>query len=550
MKVIATLSLVCAGYFCPAQTISSTDIGAAFDKLIAESKPTEPGGVMLIAQKGQIIYKKAFGMANMEQGVPNQENTVFFIGSLTKQFTAVAILQLVEQGKLSLKDDIRKYIPDYNEEAGPIAIENLLTHTSGIASNADTTVNRGVSKSDMTTEKRINAFKNQPAEFAPGSKWSYNNNNYFILGYLIEKLSGQSYGDYVTEKIFKPAGMTSSCYCKEGTSPKNAATGYISARTGIRLAEANSIDAMFASGAIQSTVEDMYRWNQAIKSGILVKKATMARSFEPFRLNGGRFSNYGYAWNIENIQGSLSLRHGGLVRGFVAEAVYLPDEDLYAVLLTNAESKLRNTVVVRMIAAHVIGKPYNLSNEIAVDNKLMQTYTGVYENIFREKIIITEAGNKLYFQRPGGARYNILAVAKDEFSFGRDYLWVAFNRDSANRISKLSFSSIGVGATDWPKTTQPIPVMMPNKISDSLLQQYAGQYDLKEGSSITIVKEGSGLSVQVAGKEKSSTYAETESIFSAIKDNFRIAFLKNGSGQVDRLIWEQDKEKKEARRMQ
>lgn len=546
MKSIVALLLVCAGYHCTAQTISSADLGTAFDKLIAGSKPTEPGGVMLIAQKGQIIYKKAFGMANIDLGVPIQENTVFFIGSLTKQFTAVAILQLMEQGKLSLQDDIKKYIPDYNEEAGPITIENLLTHTSGIASESDPKVNQGVSKSDMTTEKRVNAFKNQPAEFAPGSKWSYNNTNYYLLGYLIEKLSGKSYGDYLTENIFKPAGMTSTCFCNEEATLKNKATGYVIGRNGIRNAEANSTNGMFASGGIQSTVEDMFRWNQAIKSGILVKKETMARSFVPFKLSNGTLSNYGYAWNIENIQGSTSLRHGGLVHGFIAEAVYLPAEDLYAVLLTNAESKMRTAVIVRLMAALAIGKPYNLSNEIAVNNTLLKTYTGLYENASKEQVIITEIDNKLYFQRPGGIRYNIKAVAKDQFSFDKDFLWIEFLHDSTNKINQLSLSSVGVAPYYWPKTTKPIPTLLPGKIADSLLQQYAGKYAFKEGDSLEIVKEGAGLSVQMAGKEKSTTYAETEDAIAAIKDNFRIAFRKNRSGQIDRLIWQQDNEKKEA----
>jgi CubicO group peptidase (beta-lactamase class C family) len=548
MKLIVALFLISTSYLSTAQT-TSADLGAAFDKLIAESKPAEPGGVMLIAQKGQIIYKKAFGMANMELEVPMKENMVFFIGSITKQFTAVAILQLMEQGKLSLQDDIRKYIPDYNEEAGPITIENLLTHTSGISSGSDPKVNQGVNKNDMTTEKRVNAYKNMPAEFAPGSKWSYNNTGYFILGYLIEKLSGKSYGDYLSENIFKPAGMTSTCFCKEESILKNRASGYVIGRNGIRNAEANSIDGIFASGAIQSTAEDMFRWNQAIKSGILVKKETMARSFVPFKLNDGILSNYGYAWHIENIQGSTSLRHGGLVHGFIAEAVYLPAEDLYAVLLTNAESKMRTTVIVRLMAALAIGKPYNLSNEIAIDNKLMKTYTGLYENAAKEQIMITEIDNKLYFQRPGGVRYNIIAVAKDQFSFGRDFLWVEFLRDSTSKVSRLALSSVGVAAYYWPKTTKPIPVMFPNKIPDSLLQQYAGKYAFKEGDWLDIVKEGSGLSVEITGKEKSTTYAETENSFSAIKDSFKITFIKNGSGQVDRLIWQQDNKKKEATRL-
>ena len=185
-----------------AQTIVDKQLTAKFDQLLSEQfKTGETGAAALVSRKGQIIYKKAFGMANMELNIPMQPDNVFRIGSISKQFTAVAILQLMEQGKLNLQDDITKFIPDYPTHGHKITIEHLLTHTSGIQSYTGMKEFGTISRLDKTPEELIAFFKNQPMEFAPGTKWNYNNSGYFLLGYIIEKLSGKTYPEYVEENI-------------------------------------------------------------------------------------------------------------------------------------------------------------------------------------------------------------------------------------------------------------------------------------------------------------------------------------------------------------
>jgi CubicO group peptidase (beta-lactamase class C family) len=165
-----------------AQTAASKQMTAEFDKVLsAQFKPGETGCAALVAKKGQIIYKKAFGMANLELNVPMQPDMVFRIGSITKQFTAVAILQLMEQGKLSLQDEITKFIPDYPTQAYKITIEHLLTHTSGIRSYTSVPEFQKYMRTDMKPDEVINLFKNQPMEFVPGTKYNYNNSGYFLL---------------------------------------------------------------------------------------------------------------------------------------------------------------------------------------------------------------------------------------------------------------------------------------------------------------------------------------------------------------------------------
>lgn len=520
------------------------------DRLIAsESRSDEPGGEILVAQKGQIVYRKAFGMANMELDVPMKENMIFFIGSLTKQMTAVAILQLMEQRKLSLQDDIRKYLPEYQVLPDTITIEHLLTHTSGIASTPGPAVKTSSEKQPLDL---VDPYKNQPIEFPAGTKWSYNNANYYLLGYIVEKVSGKSYAQYMQEYIFKPAGMKNTCFCSIDTLVKNKATGYnnrANEKNAILNDRIGSMITLYAAGGIQSTAEDMFRWNQAIKSNILVKKETMARAFTSFKLKDGQDSHYGYGWHIQDIHGSLSLRHGGGVSGFVSEELYLPEEDVFVIALFNSRSNTPTGVLTRLIAAWAIGKPYRFQ-EVPVENKLLKTYVGVYNNAANELIAITEVNNQLYFQRPGGVRHPIKASAKDNFYFDHDYLWIEFLRDSAGSLRQLSLGRAGIGTYYWFKTNQPIPVLLPDKVPDSLLKQYAGQYKftLRDDTAF-ITKNGPGFFARLSGKERTRTYAETESIFRTVKGDNRFEFRRSRSGLIDKLIWYEGKEKREAQRI-
>lgn len=516
---------------------------AEFDKLIAsESNNAEPGGVILVAKKGQVIYRKPFGMANMELDVPVKENMVFHIGSLTKQFTAVAILQLVEQGKLSLKDDIRKYLPAYQPLPDTITIEHLLSHTSGMASEPDPKA-----KNNKPSEL-VDGYKNQPIEFPAGTRWNYNNAGYYLLGFIVEKLSGKSYAQYLKENIFIPAGMNNTCFCTIDTLLKNKASGYINGKKGVINDRISGMNTLYSSGGIQSTAEDMFRWNQAIKANILLKKETMRRAFTSFKLKNGQDSQYGYGWYIQDIQGSLSYRHGGAVSGFVSEELYLPGEDVFVIALFNAHSRIPIGILSRLIAAMTIGKPYSFK-EVTLESKLLQSYAGVYNNEANELIIITEINDQLYFQRPGGVRYQIKASAKDNFFLGRDYLGVEFLRDSTGALNKLGLGRVGIGTYYWFKTNKPIPAMLPNKVPDSMMQQYTGKYVFPAGDTLTIIKEGTGIVAQPGGKDKYATYAETEQIFCTIKENNRFEFRRNRSGLIDKLIWFEGKEKREAKRM-
>jgi CubicO group peptidase (beta-lactamase class C family) len=222
----------------------------------------------------------------------------------------------MEQGKLNLQDDITKFIPDYPTHGHKVTIEHLLTHTSGIQSYTGMKDFEERSPLDLEPTDLINYFKNQPMEFAPGTKWNYNNSGYFLLGYIIEKITGKTYAQYVEEIFFKPLGMTNSLYGSDSKIIKNRAGAYNKDSTGFTNAPFLSMTQPYSAGSIQSTVTDLFKWHQAVHTGKLLKKESLDKAFTNYKLNNGKETGYGYGWFLSNVQESLSIEHGGGINGF------------------------------------------------------------------------------------------------------------------------------------------------------------------------------------------------------------------------------------------
>tara|TARA_R110000868_G_scaffold14075_17_gene65845 strand:+ start:20670 stop:21743 length:1074 start_codon:yes stop_codon:yes gene_type:complete len=333
---------------CYGQNLEST-----IDSLLQEKySENTPGGVFLIAQKENIIYKKAFGLSNLELSIPMQTDNVFEIGSITKQFTAVAILILMEKGKLNLNDEITKFIPDYPTNGYRITIHHLLTHTSGIKDFTKIKGLNEISKKDLTPSELINFFKNEPIDFAPGDQFKYNNSGYAILGYIIELITKQSYSDFVSENIFKKLKMLTSQYASHYEVIQNRASGYHNKNGYINNREV-SFTIPYSSGALMSTVDDMFKWQMAIKKNLLISKEATKKAFTNYTLNNGKPINYGYGWHIKAMHQIVIREHGGAIFGFKSMAVYIPESDIYVIALTNCDCNSPTTIT-RKIAELVL----------------------------------------------------------------------------------------------------------------------------------------------------------------------------------------------------
>lgn len=287
-------------------------------------------GSVLIAKDGKILLCKGYGLANFEKKIPNTSSTIFRLGSITKQFTALAILMLEEKGLLSTHDPISKYIPDY-PNGDKILIHHLLTHSSGIPEHTNQILTGYYSVDDL-----ISIFKNQPAVFSPGTMFGYCNSNYILLGYIIEKTSGLKYADFVNQNIFIPLEMKNSRY---GDSPSlpNQAGGYQSMKPVPVPAESFDMSIPFAAGALSSTVEDLYKWDQALYTEKLVKKETLQKMFTPYVKIPQMNCDYGYGWFIDKTPTKEVMNHGGAINGFSALIYRDPGKHLVVILLSNIE---------------------------------------------------------------------------------------------------------------------------------------------------------------------------------------------------------------------
>ena len=336
------------------------------DKLIsAYAEYGQFNGSVLVAEKGKVIYKKGFGLADMEWNIPNQPDTKHRLGSITKQFTSMLIMQLVEQGKLKLDVPISTYLPDYPRKNGNvITIHQLLTHSSGIPNMTSFPgFLKNVSRNAYSPLQLVNMSADSTLQFKPGERFAYSNSGYLLLGYIIEKVTGRSYEQLLQENIFTPLKMNNTGYDHHETLLKNRARGY--EKNGRRYVNADFIDMSvpYAAGALYSTVEDLYLWDQALYGNQLLRKENMDLLFAKHIPSGG--GHYGYGWGMGEMPlGNTAERietigHGGGINGFNTQLTRIPSDKSFIVLLNNTGGAPLNEMT-NAIAAILYDKSYDL----------------------------------------------------------------------------------------------------------------------------------------------------------------------------------------------
>lgn len=534
--------------------VFSQNLDAEFDKLFQETfKPDGPGAAVQVVQKGKVLYRKAFGMANLELGVPMNADNVFRIGSVTKQFTAASILKLMEQGKLSLGDDLTKFIPDYPTQGKKITVEHLLNHTSGIASYTDMKEwTPEVQRKDFTPAELIDYFKNQPMDFEPGAQWKYNNSGYILLGYIIEKVSGQTYAEYVNEHIFKPLGMTHSYYGDVAPVIKNRAAGYSQADAGGTYVNAAylSMTQPYAAGSLLSTVEDLCTWTRALHSGKVIKPESLKKAMTPCILPDGTNTHYGYGLQTGNLLGSLTVEHSGGIHGFLSDLVYLPGEDVCVAVLTNCDCHPPKDLADKL-AALAIGKPYEPA-AIQMDAGSMEQYTGVYENEKKEQRVISIENGQLYSMRTGGSRYRIIPFATDQFFFEGSFARVRFVREKSGskKVVQAIVSDRTSADNMWVKTDKPLPSARPEmQLPEADLEKFIGEYELMPGFNIVVSREGTQLFCQATGQPRFEVFAESPTRFFLKVVAAAIEFYPDEKGVVSKMVLFQGGQEIEGKRV-
>ncbi len=306
-----------------------------------------PGVALAVVKDGKIMLARGYGLANVEHQVPVKPETIFQSGSTGKQFTATAVMMLVEEGKLSLEDKITKYFSDAPESWHKITIRHLLTHTSGMTDYPpDFDLRR-----DYTEDDLLQRIKTIPLAFQPGEKWSYSNLAYVTLGILIHKVSGKFYGDFLQERVFKPLDMSTAKIISETDIVPNRAAGYRVANGQLKNQDwvSPSLNTT-ADGALYFTVYDMAKWDAALYSEKLLKRSSLEQMWTPVKLNNGATFPYGFGWGLGNVRGHRVIEHGGSWQEFKAQISRYVDDKLTIILFAN-QARANQTKLAHDIAA-------------------------------------------------------------------------------------------------------------------------------------------------------------------------------------------------------
>lgn len=337
--------------------------GNPYDAALARYfKADGPGAVVLVTKDGKTVFRKAYGLADMSRKIKLDPAAQLRIGSITKQFTAVAILMLAEEGRLSLDDGITRHLPAFPARGRKITIEHLLTHTGGVPNFTGKPSFVPNMAKEVTVEGMIDSFKNDPLLSPPGTKFAYTNSGYFLLGAIIEKVSGMPYARFLEQRIFIPLGMLDTAHDGHAKGKALRAVGYTSGGPGFEVAPPIAMSQIYAAGGLVSTVDDLARWDSAISSGRLLKASSWKRAFTPYKLTNGTSTGYGYGWGTSKVQGSPTIEHGGGINGFTSFAMRLPREKVFVAVLSNSDNGLTAPEAIAVRAAAIaIGKPYPAS---------------------------------------------------------------------------------------------------------------------------------------------------------------------------------------------
>lgn len=422
-------------------SVLAQDLTARIDSVVsAYAKMERFNGSVLVAQKNKIIFEKGYGYKDASRRETNTVNTIFQIGSVTKQFTSTVILKLQEQGKLSIKDKLTKYFPDY-PNGDSITIENLLTHTSGIfnyTNDAQFMSAKATSPADMNT--MVALFRDKPLNFSPGSKFEYSNSGYSLLGYIIEKASGKTYEQMVREMIFQPLGMKQSGFDFTHLRDQNKATGYFVMRANSQT-PATIVDSSvaFSAGSIYSSAADLFTWSKAVNEGKLLKPASWSSAFTPYK------NKYGFGWVMDTVFDHKQIAHNGGIFGFTSQLVRIPDDGIVIVLLSNASNGGMGEISTNILAT-LYGKPVSLPHpkkEVVIPVEQLNQYVGEYELSPTFKLKFSIYKEQLVAQATGQLPFELAANGDHNFTARAVPIQIEFKPDSSGKIVSLIFLQAG-----------------------------------------------------------------------------------------------------------
>jgi len=439
---------------------AEADLAVRLDRILARAYPAgEPGAAVLVEKDGRVVLRKGYGMASLELGVPIRPEMVFRIGSVSKQFLAMAILELAGQGKLALDDDVTRFLPGYPTHGKRITIENLLTHTSGIKSYTNVPGWNRWWREDLSVRQLVDRFKDQPPDFAPGESWLYDNSGYVLLGAIVEKVTGEEVGAWVTAHLLAPLGLVHTYWGDGERIVPGRVSGYQGTAGHYVAIERLILPHHYADGALLSSVDDLARWDRALARGTLARKDLLDRMLTPYRLRDGRSTNYGYGWELWRYEGHEVQEHDGIVNGFKAELLRMPEDRLLVVVLSNSldHQPAPQTLAVEL-AALSIGKPLDERKTVHLAPELLDRYVGVYRIDPQTLRMVTRERDRLFTQRQGYPKLEAFAAAPNDFFYQETMDRLRFLTDATGKVTGLLMDRRYGGEERDVRVDEPPPI--------------------------------------------------------------------------------------------
>ncbi len=393
------------------------------DALVEKAMEEGPiaGLSVAVARSGRLVHLKGYGYADLENGIPASDKTIYHVGSITKQFTAAAVMQLVEKGALALDRPITDYIPDYPTHGQSVTVRSILNHTSGIKNFTAMPSWWRTMAVEKTPEEMVDVFRNEPFDFPPGTAFSYSNSGYIVLGFLIERVTGKPYGGYLNENLFVPLQLSSTSYSDDRALVRHRARGYKVAERNFVNADYVSQSQAYAAGAVCSSAQDLVRWMHALGHGGVVSPESYARMIQPGTLANGSSVEYGFGLAVSYLEQHHRINHVGGTLGFAGQISYYYDDDVTIVVLSNTEgAKVAN--MESDIARLMLGLGNRTVKDLLLAPEELKQYSGVYE-VKPGEVEIKPANGRLEVDLavPGvEGRYVLLNQGKNVFHVESD----------------------------------------------------------------------------------------------------------------------------------
>ncbi|MEM8900591.1 MAG: serine hydrolase [Bacteroidota bacterium] len=485
---------------------------------------TSPGMAVLATKNGEVVYEYAHGLRDFSSREKLSTDRIFRIGSVTKRFTAVAIMKLVEEGKLQLDDPISKYIGE-EVSAPDITIRQLLQHTSGLGNQQDLAEFR-MDEIKEVPEDMIVPILSATPKFPAGSAYAYSNLGYVLLGHIIEVASGTSYENYLMDEFFGPLKMDNTGFEYITDFSSKMAKGHSSEGEIFKYAEPINMQIPFAAGGMVSSLHDLSKWNKAVMEGKVISQPYVEQLQTSHVLANGELTGYSQGWQIGNIQGVKTVKHDGIVNGFTAMAIYLPKEDLFIAALSNCDKNRDIEIPTSKIAAALMDKPFR-SEPMDLSMESLQKYQGTYQSGGMEMQIVAHDDVLMYY-RKGGAKTSLVPTEDGKFLLSGSLDQIIFSGEG-DGYSFLTLS----GKEAW-KRTGLLEGYYSLEMNPETENEYIGRYQVPGKFVFEVYKEEDKIFGKI-GNDPKEIFSYDKDRFTSTMLDAKLDFIRDEAGKVTQL---------------